>query len=265
LDLGKSSSKLWSGSQDKKSLSPSKKKQGLGLPGLSHCSQLSEFSKSPRLTDFPDLPNLPNLKEETRQGYPKLMIAGVDEVGRGCIAGPVVAGAVILSPIVDYEANPWLLEVTDSKKISAPIRERLAPLIQSWAIAFAIGLATVQEIDEINIFHASHLAMIRAVQNLKLKPEHLLVDGKFLPKSGFGIPATAIIKGDLKCLSIACASILAKVWRDQFMTELDQEYPGYGLATHKGYPTPAHAKALAKKGVLQIHRRSFKTVQTALM
>jgi ribonuclease HII len=213
--------------------------------------------KSPQVFELPDSPTL---EEEYRVGYPTALVAGVDEVGRGCIAGPVVAGAVILPEKVDYEAEPWLLEVTDSKELTALVRERLAPKIQIWAFSAAIGLATVEEIDQMNIFHASHLAMIRAVQALDVRPQHILIDGKFLPKKGLTAPASAIIKGDLRCLSIACASILAKVWRDALMAELDQEFPGYGLARHKGYPTPEHAKALQKHGALKIHRRSFKTV-----
>lgn len=206
------------------------------------------------------LPKSPTLEEEYRVGYPSLLVAGVDEVGRGCIAGPVVAGAVVLPGLIDYKSDPWLLEVTDSKLLVASDRERLAPLIIAWALSSAIGLATVEEIDKINIFHASHLAMTRAVQSLPVRPQHLLIDGKFLPKTGLIAPASAIIKGDLKCLSIACASIIAKVWRDHLMFALDQEYPGYGLAQHKGYPTPEHARALQKNGILKIHRKSFRTI-----
>ncbi len=206
------------------------------------------------------LPTSPTLEEEYRVGYPVLLVAGVDEVGRGCIAGPVVAGAVVLPGLVDYKTDPWLLEVTDSKLLVASARERLAPLIIAWALSSAVGLATVEEIDQINIFHASHLAMTRAIQALPVRPQHLLIDGKFLPKTGLIAPASAIIKGDLKCLSIACASIIAKVWRDHLMFALDQEYPGYGLAQHKGYPTPEHARALQKNGILKIHRKSFRTI-----
>lgn len=218
------------------------------------------ISKKAKLGKSLGLPAFPTLEEEYRVGYPSLLVAGVDEVGRGCIAGPVVAGAVILPLVVDYESEPWLSEVTDSKELAATVRERLAPKIWAWALSAATGLSTVEEIDKINIFHASHLAMTRAVQGLNVRPQHLLIDGKFLPKQGLSAPASAIIKGDLRCLSIACASIIAKVWRDHLMEELDQEFPGYGLAQHKGYPTPEHAKALQKLGALRIHRRSFKTV-----
>lgn len=123
-----------------------------------------------------------------------------------------------------------------------------------------MGVATVQEIDEINIFHASHLAMIRAIEKLSIVPDHILIDGKFLPKQGLPAPATAVVQGDGKCLSIAAASIIAKVWRDQIMVELDQQLPVYGFAQHKGYPTPAHQDALKKHGVTEFHRRSFRTV-----
>ena len=148
------------------------------------------------------------------------LIIGVDEAGRGPLAGPVVAAAVVLPSVVDYVAASWLHEVTDSKQLVASVRERLAPQIMKWALSAAIGLATVEEINQINIFHASHLAMIRAIAALDIQPEHLLIDGKFLPKKGLNAPASAIIKGDLKCLSIACASIIAKVWRDQQMDSL---------------------------------------------
>jgi ribonuclease HII len=207
---------------------------------------------------------MPNLEYETQLCYPKLRIAGVDEVGRGCIAGPVVAGAVVLPPFIDFEKDPWLLEVDDSKKMTASQRERIAPLIYQWSPAVGIGVASVEEIDELNIFHASHLALIRAVRALGLAPHRLLVDGKFLPKQGFDVAATAVIKGDQKCLSIAAASVVAKVWRDEKMLQLDQEFPAYGFAQHKGYPTPQHARALKTAGVSEVHRRSFKTVSALI-
>jgi ribonuclease HII len=202
----------------------------------------------------------PSLEYETRLGFPDVLVAGVDEVGRGCLAGPVVAGAVILPAKIDFEEHPWLLKIHDSKKLTPHLREELAPLIQSWALATGIGMATEEEIDRLNIFHASHLALIRAVEALQVKPQQILVDGKFLPKSGFSAPATAVIKGDQKSLSIAAGSIIAKVWRDQIMDDLEVKHPGYGFAAHKGYPTPAHAKALKQIGVSSVHRRTFKTV-----
>lgn len=206
----------------------------------------------------------PTLELEEGLGYPAVLVAGVDEVGRGCLAGPVVAGAVLLPSCVDFDAHPWLRKIHDSKKLSPQVREELAPLIHQWALATGIGMATEAEIDQFNIFHASHLALIRAVQALQVKPQQILVDGKFLPKSGFAAPAVAVVKGDQKSLSIAAGSIIAKVWRDQVMDELERKYPGYGFVTHKGYPTPAHAKALKELGVSIVHRRSFKTVAELL-
>ena len=213
-------------------------------------------------------PDLPHLLEEQRLGYPKLRIAGADEVGRGCLAGPVVGAAVLLPSKIDFSKDPWIAKIKDSKKLSAATREELAPLIQKWARAWAIGVASVQEIDEMNIFHASHLAIVRAIDLLQVKPHHVLIDGKFIPKKSkernaegsLKIPATPVIKGDLQCLSIAAASILAKVYRDQLMLELENEYPGYGFAKNKGYPTRVHTEALLKKGITEHHRRSFKPV-----
>ncbi len=203
---------------------------------------------------------MPNLEYECQLGFPNVRVAGVDEVGRGCIAGPVVAGAVILPSCIDFDQDPWLHEVDDSKKMSAEQRDRIAPLIYRWASSVAIGVASVEEIDQINIFHASHLALVRAACALGVVPSHVLVDGKFLPKKGFPAPATAVIKGDQKCLSIAAASIVAKVWRDAYMLELDRQFPAYGFSQHKGYPTPQHARALKAVGISAVHRRSFKTV-----
>ncbi|MFZ9596073.1 MAG: ribonuclease HII [Bdellovibrionia bacterium] len=212
----------------------------------------------------------PTLTYEVNAGYPRCQLMGVDEVGRGCIAGPVVAAAAMLPQDLAWDQNPWLTQVTDSKALSPEKRDQLAPQIAQWLQASAIGVASVEEIDQINIFHASHLAMIRAVKALEplwihQSQVHLLVDGKFLPKTGFfGLPTQAVIQGDLKCLSIACASILAKVWRDQHLTEFEQAYPGYGFAQHKGYPTPQHTRALKSLGVTPIHRKSFKTVQAVI-
>lgn len=201
----------------------------------------------------------PTCEWEVRSGYPKLAVVGVDEVGRGCLAGPVVAGAVILPAEIDYERHPWVSEIADSKELKAEDRERLAPLIQQWAVATGIGVATVEEIDKINIYHAAHLAMMRAIEATGKKPEHVLVDGKFVPK-GLPCPSTAIVKGDMLCLSIAAASVIAKVYRDHLMVELDAKYPGYGFGVHKGYSTPMHSEMLQKLGACPIHRRSFAPV-----
>jgi ribonuclease HII len=209
---------------------------------------------------------VPDLQWEHQVGHPKVTVAGVDEVGRGCLAGPVVAAAVILPADCSVKSFPWIAKIADSKKISHEVRESLVPLIEAWAVKFAVGIASVEEIDEINIHHASHLAMVRAVEQIRPtagEAFHILVDGKFVPK-GFAGHSTAIIKGDDKCLSIAAASILAKVWRDRLMVELEARYPGYEFGAHKGYFTPAHRKALAKLGPCEIHRRSFAPVAALL-
>lgn len=215
----------------------------------------------------------PSLDWETRLGFPGVSVLGIDEVGRGCLAGPVVAGALLLPDTVDFERDPWLREIADSKCLTPEKREKLAPLIELWARAWAIGVASVAEIDRINIFHASHLAMVRAAEGalggLRERgavPErlHAIVDGKFLPKN-LPCAASAVIKGDLQCLSVAAASILAKVWRDRHMTELDALHPGYGFAAHKGYSTPVHAEALERLGVCALHRRSFAPVAARLL
>jgi ribonuclease HII len=211
----------------------------------------------------------PDLKWEISLGHPEKGLIGIDEVGRGCLAGPVVAGAVILPLEIDFERDPWLREIADSKLLTPEKREELAPQIEAWARAFGVGVSSVQEIDTINIFQASHLAMTRAceaaldmaqsrhaIQPPQADEFHAVVDGKFLPKT-LPCSATAIIKGDLKCLSIAAASILAKVWRDREMVKLDAQYPGFGFATHKGYGTPAHQAALGTLGICPIHRKSF--------
>lgn len=183
-------------------------------------------------------------------------IAGVDEAGRGPLAGPVIAGAVILDP------NRPILGLTDSKLISEKKRELLFIEIQEKALAWAIGRAEVEEIDSINILQASLLAMQRAVSALHLPPDHILVDGNRCPL--FACPATAIIKGDLTEPAISAASILAKVTRDREMCVLDLHYPGYGLAVHKGYPTKAHISALMQLGVTLIHRQTFAPVKKIL-
>ncbi len=206
----------------------------------------------------------PNLDFEVQFGFPRLTIVGVDEVGRGCLAGPVVAGAVVLPPSVLDQPPEWLGQVADSKLLTPDKREFLNPLIADWVLDSALGVASVEEIDRINIYHASHLAMVRAVQGLKrVKPQHVLIDGNKVPRD-LKISSSAIVKGDMKCLTIACASILAKVWRDRLMVELDQQYPGYGLGGHKGYSTPVHQRALQELGATPIHRRSFGPVAAVL-
>ena len=183
------------------------------------------------------------------------VIAGVDEVGRGPLAGDVIAAAVILP---EYP----LLGLTDSKMLSETRRASLFEVIRREARAWALGRSTVAEIDEINILQASLLAMRRAVEALSVRPSLVLVDGNRLPTWPY--EARAIVKGDLTEPAISAASILAKVTRDREMVELDRRYPGYGLAAHKGYPTKAHLAALSELGVSPIHRRSFGPVKRLL-
>ncbi|SHE78907.1 RNase HII [Ruegeria intermedia] len=188
------------------------------------------------------------------QGFRR--IAGVDEVGRGPLAGPVVAAAVILNPQDIPEG------LNDSKKLTA--RRRLALDADLRARAeYAIAEASVAEIDDLNILYASHLAMERAVAALKPAPDYVLIDGNLIPK-GLTVPAQAVVKGDAKSVSIAAASILAKTWRDQVMVDLAQQHPGYGWETNAGYPSKQHREALQNLGVTPHHRRSFKPVHNIL-
>lgn len=181
------------------------------------------------------------------------LVAGVDEVGRGPLIGNVVAAAVILDP-----ARP-IAGLTDSKKLSEKKREQLYPLIQERALAWHIAWASPVEIDELNILHATMLAMRRAIAGLSVQPEFALIDGNRCP-TGLPCPAEPIVKGDLKEPAISAASILAKVYRDREMVALDQRYPDYGFAKHKGYPTALHMQRLQQLGPLPEHRRSFRPV-----
>lgn len=183
-------------------------------------------------------------------------IAGVDEVGRGPLAGDVVAAAVILDP-----ATP-IPGLNDSKKLSEKQRQELVMLIKEHALALSIGRSSVEEIDSLNILQASLLAMQRAVEALPRRPQLVYVDGNHLPDWQF--QAKAIVRGDAKIQTIAAASVLAKVTRDCEMEALDSLYPGYGLAKHKGYPTKQHLEALAKLGPSPIHRKSFAPVSALL-
>ncbi|MGY6742255.1 MAG: ribonuclease HII [Cecembia sp.] len=177
--------------------------------------------------------------------------AGCDEVGRGCLCGPVVAAAVILPS--DY-ANAF---INDSKKLTKSNRTHLVKEIKSAAIAWSIAEATVEEIDHINILQASFLAMSRAIVGLNVQPDHLLIDGNRF-KSQLTIPYSCIVKGDGKFASIAAASILAKVYRDDLMEKLALQYPGYGWEKNAGYPTKAHREGIIKLGLTPIHRKSFR-------
>ena len=201
--------------------------------------------------------NLPNFEFETqlhKQGYQN--VAGVDEVGRGPLAGPVYAAAVILGP------GKIPTGLNDSKKLSAKNRNSVLESILEYADV-SVASASEREIEQINILQASHLAMVRAVAGLKKKPDYVLVDGNLIPQD-LRIPATAVIKGDARSLSIAAASIVAKVKRDLVMSDLAQHYPGYGWEKNAGYPTTEHLKALQDLGVTPHHRRTFKPVHNIL-
>jgi ribonuclease HII len=184
------------------------------------------------------------------------LVAGVDEVGRGPLCGAVVTAAVILDP-----TRP-ILGLNDSKKLTEARRELLFVEIQEKALAWCIARAEVEEIDQLNILHATMLAMQRAVEGLSVRPRLALIDGNRCPK--LAVPSAPVIGGDAQVPAIAAASILAKVSRDREMQALDLVYPGYGLASHKGYPTPEHLDALQRLGATPIHRRSFAPVRLAL-
>lgn len=189
--------------------------------------------------------------------YPQAVcIAGVDEVGRGPLVGAVVTAAVILDP-----ANP-IKGLADSKKLSEKRREALYIEIKEKALAWSLGRAEPHEIDEINILHATMLAMQRAVAGLAITPDMVLIDGNRCPV--LPMAAQAVVKGDSKVAEISAASILAKVTRDREMVELDLQFPEYGFAKHKGYPTPVHLESLARLGATVHHRRSFAPVKRAL-
>ncbi len=177
------------------------------------------------------------------------LICGVDEAGRGPLAGPVCAAAVILPPCLEIPG------LTDSKKLTDKKRRELFPVIREQAIAYGIGLASEQEIDEINILQATFLAMERALAQLAVKPELALIDGN--REKDFGIPVKTVVKGDSLSASIAAASILAKVTRDDLMVAMAEEYPQYGFEVHKGYGTKAHYAALTEHGPSPIHRATF--------
>lgn len=182
--------------------------------------------------------------------YPGLIEAGCDEAGRGCLAGPVFAAAVILPD--DFECE----ELNDSKQLSEKVRYKLRPLIEEKALAWAIGIVDQKEIDEINILNASFLAMQRAVASLKIRPQHLLIDGNRFRKYE-DIPHTCVVKGDGKLLPIAAASVLAKTYRDDFMLKIAEEYPLYDWKNNKGYPTQKHRDAVCRYGATPYHRLSF--------
>lgn len=199
----------------------------------------------------------PTLVEEAafwRRGY--RYVAGLDEAGRGAWAGPVVAAAVILPP--DSESlRRQLAGVRDSKMLTPAEREALFPEIMRIALAVGIGMAGPEEIDAVGIVPATRMAMVRALEALAVPPEALIVDALALPVP---LPQRVRVQADARCLSVAAASIVAKVTRDRWMAEMDRRYPGYGFAEHKGYGTPAHRRALQAHGPSPIHRRSFAPV-----
>ena len=203
---------------------------------------------------MPKKPSLPPILDWSNRGQ---FVAGVDEVGRGPLAGPVVAAAVILDPASPIEG------LMDSKKLTEKRREVLAAEIKEKALSWAIARVDVDVIDEINILQASLRAMAISVSELGQQPDYVMIDGNRIP-SELSIKAEAVVKGDDRVACISAASIIAKVARDQEMIEMESKYPGYGLAKHKGYPTKAHIAALQLQGVTEIHRRSFGPVKRLL-
>ncbi|EHK9179903.1 ribonuclease HII [Vibrio parahaemolyticus] len=191
---------------------------------------------------------------EYPQGYQ--LIVGVDEVGRGPLVGDVVTAAVILDP------NNPIEGLNDSKKLSEKKRLALLPEIKEKALAWAVGRCSPEEIDELNILQATMVAMQRAIAGLKVQPDLVLIDGNRCPE--LSMDSQAVVKGDLRVAEISAASIIAKVVRDQEMEELDKQYPQFGFAKHKGYPTKAHFEAIEQHGVISEHRKSFKPVKKAL-
>jgi len=191
-------------------------------------------------------------------------IAGVDEVGVGPLAGPVVAAAVVFSPkVFASNTNTWWEEMNDSKKLSHKKREELLKVIVEKSESFSIGTASVEEIDKLNILQARLIAMKRAVENLKKFPSLVLVDGNRMIKN-IKAQQKTIVKGDAKVLSIACASIVAKVTRDNLLKNLHEKFPEYGFDVHKGYPTKMHFEKLKQFGPCEIHRKSFAPVKELL-
>lgn len=212
-----------------------------------------------RRFDLALLPSAPDFSFETSlwaSGVER--VAGVDEAGRGALAGPVAAGAVIFPPVAGLEAQ--LNGVRDSKQMTPKAREEWVRRLPELAMAWGVGFASAHEIDSIGIVPATRLAIGRALQALQTPPQHLLVDFLHLPE--WNLPQTPLIKGDARSLSIAAASVLAKATRDALLREMDREYPGYGLALHKGYGTQAHFAAIERLGPASVHRRSFKLVKT---
>lgn len=208
----------------------------------------------PKKFDRSLIPQSPNLHfEQVLWQAGMVYVAGIDEAGRGALAGPVAAGVVILPD--KHDLVKTLHGVRDSKELPAKQREHWAGIIEKTALACGVGFAEPEEIDDQGIIPATRLAALRALSQLSLVPQHLLIDYLSIPEAG--LPETSLVKGDARCLSIASASILAKVARDEFMEAAEDEYPGYKFASNKGYGTQAHRDAIAELGPCPIHRRSY--------
>ena len=215
------------------------------VAGVSKATAKQQMLKQLQCTDAP---------EQALRYHGYRVIAGVDEVGRGALFGPVVAAAVILPPKVGILARMGL---KDSKQLTREERERLDRKVRKMALAIGVAEIDAETIDRINIYHATRLAMLRAVESLHLTPDHVILDAMLIDHP---CPQTKLFYGDALCLSIAAASVVAKVHRDALMRTLDRLHPEYGLAQHKGYATPEHRKALAEHGPTPLHRRSFNAV-----
>jgi ribonuclease HII len=215
---------------------------------------------TPRI-DLVSVPKAPHLRHESALWANGLLwIAGIDEAGRGSLAGPVAAAAVILPQLPDLKLT--LIGVRDSKKMTSKQRQVWAKVIRSIAVTYAVGLASSQEIDMLGILPATRLAASRAIGSLDVCPDCLLLDYINLP--GVSLPQVSLVKGDMRSLSIAAASVLAKTTRDAILVELDRHYPGFGFAIHKGYATEAHRKAIQSLGPSPIHRKTFAPVRSYL-
>lgn len=213
--------------------------------------KLTETAKKRKQAYFDEQVRLKNIYKYEQSLYDNgcVYVAGVDEVGRGPLAGPVAAAVVIL------KKDDLIEGINDSKKLSAQKREELYKVITERAVSYAVGIVSPAEIDEINILQATYKAMREALGKLSVKPDHLLADAVTIPL--IDVPQTAIIKGDAKSISIGAASIVAKVTRDKMMEEYDKIYPGYGFAQNKGYGSAEHIKAIKEKGICPIHRKTF--------
>ncbi len=209
------------------------------------------------------------LELERELGFPLVPVVGIDEVGRGCIAGPVYAAAVLLPPLASLSDAPsFVAQVTDSKLVLEEDRESLAPQLRGWVRAYGVGVASVEEIERLNILHAAMLAMRRAWEALVESSGVVgcvgLVDGNRAPVLPGAERIITAVKGDLRSVSIAAASILAKTARDGWMRDQESAFPGYGFAKHKGYGTPEHLRALRELGCTPLHRKAFAPVKAAL-